>query len=155
MTKKIYLLFSVIVAIAAGVAVIIFFANNNQTESRYNETITIGDTAYYADIARTVAELEHGLSNSQQIAADQAMLFIFPTMSKWGIWMKDMNYSIDILWLDDAKKVQHIVTDAQPVSYPEISFYPPTEVRYVIELKSGTVKDKRITIGTQAAFDAE
>ena len=146
--------------IAAFVAILalIYAVATTQTAptvSKYSEKIVIAEHPFKADIARTAADLQHGLSDSPQIAADQAMVFIFPTVSKWGIWMKDMNYPIDILWLDEAKKVQHIVEVAQPDSYPETSFYPPSDARYVIELKSGTVKDKRITIGTQAAFNAE
>ncbi|RYZ86967.1 MAG: DUF192 domain-containing protein [Moraxellaceae bacterium] len=155
MAKKSSFVLGTLIVLAAIFTAAALFANNSQTVSRYDETITIGDINYQADIARTVTDLQHGLSDSPQIAADQAMVFIFPTLSKWGIWMKDMNYPIDILWLDKAKKVQHIVEDAQPDSYPETSFYPPSDARYVIELKSGTVKDKRITIGTQAAFNAE
>ncbi|RYX79202.1 DUF192 domain-containing protein [bacterium] len=155
MAKKSFLILGMSVALVAVFTVAAFFANNNRAVSRYHEYVTIGGQGYRADIARKAADLEHGLSDSPQIAADEAMVFIFPRVSKWGIWMKDMNYPIDILWLDEAKKVQHIIEDVQPDSYPETTFYPPLDARYVIELKSGTVKDKRITIGTQAAFNAE
>src|SRR3989338_9807532 len=155
MTKKRLYLALLMALTVLGSAVIYQRARSAQSISRYNETMTINDNRFDANIARSAADRQHGLSDSPQIAANQAMVFVFPSDGRWGIWMKDMNYPIDILWLDKAKKVQHIVTDAQPDSYPETSFRPPTDVRYVIELKSGTVKDKRITIGTQAAFDAE
>lgn len=69
--------------------------------------------------------------------------------------MKDMQYSIDIVWLDAAKKVIYIVKDAHPDSYPEVIFKPPQEARYVIELKAGVVDSKRITMRlTHAVFDS-
>lgn len=154
--QKLYLALSIFIVLAAVGGVIIWQQTKPaQQQPRYDKSLTIDGTRFNAFVARTEADRQQGLSDSPQINSDQAMVFVFESDSKWGIWMKDMNYPIDILWLDTAKKVQNIVTNAQPDSYPETSFYPPNNTRYVIELKSGTVKDKRITIGTQAAFDAE
>ena len=67
--------------------------------------------------------------------------------------MKDMNYPIDIIWIDQQKVVQYIVADAQPASYPQTTFKPDRAVRYVLEVKAGTAAQKSITIGTRAEFN--
>jgi uncharacterized protein len=115
--------------------------------------VRVGETVFHARVAHTESEREEGLSGSSPLGDEDAMLFVFPSDGKWGIWMKDMNYPIDILWLDSDKRVVHIVRDAQPSSYPEVTYMPDKPARYVLETKSGTVEHKRITIGTRVEFD--
>ena len=67
--------------------------------------------------------------------------------------MKDMNYPIDIVWLDKDKKIVYIVKNAPPESYPYETFVPKQDARYVLELPAGTVGPKSIVIGKEAAFD--
>ena len=116
-------------------------------------TLTLGDGQFALRVARTAAERQQGLSGTEQLPEHEALLFDFQTDDTWGIWMKDMNYPIDIVWLDASKKVVHIVKHAPPSSYPETIYRPADRARYVIELKAGAVDSKRITRGTRAVFD--
>jgi uncharacterized membrane protein (UPF0127 family) len=101
-----------------------------------------------ADTERTRAQ---GLSGTSELASNEAMVFVFDTNSRWGIWMKDMNYAIDVVWLDESKHVIDYVTSISPDSYPR-RFVPKEDARYVVELKSGTVQQKNLRIGDQAVF---
>lgn len=114
-------------------------------------TLAIGQAQLKAQVVVDEAERTKGLSGSKPLVDDQAMLFVFPAEDTWGIWMKEMNYPIDVVWLDKDKIVQHIVENAQPSSYPSI-FRPAQPMRYVLEMKAGTVKHKSITIGARAEF---
>lgn len=105
--------------------------------------------AYIADTDKTRIQ---GLSGTSNLPGDQAMLFVYSHDSRHGIWMKDMNYSIDVVWLNSLKRVVHIETEIPPSSYPAKSFFPSTEARYIVELRSGTVKDKGIRLGQEAIF---
>ena len=109
---------------------------------------------YDTVIRQTEAERQKGLSGTKSLPAHQSMLFVFPSDSRWGIWMKDMNYPIDIVWLDNGQRVVYIVKDAQPSSYPTI-FRPATYSRYVIELASGTIERTGISIGDKAMLPSE
>lgn len=93
-----------------------------------------------------------GLSGTSQIPADEAMVFIFDHDDRWSIWMKDMNYAIDIVWLDKDKKVVDFVTDVSPDSYPNKTFMPKEEARYVVEFQSGVVEKVGIEVGQEAVF---
>lgn len=117
-------------------------------------TLRLGGAVFTMHVARTDSELTQGLSGTSELHDDVALLFDFGSTDRRGIWMKDMNYPIDILWLNEQKQVNYIVKDAQPDSYPDTTFRPKQPARYVIELKAGTVEAKRITIGTQAMFDS-
>lgn len=113
--------------------------------------LRIASTDFHARIVSSEADRKHGLSGTNPLGEREAMIFVFPSDDRWGIWMKDMKYPIDILWLDKDRIVRHIVEDARPESYPT-TFRPDMPVRYVIEMKSGTAKQKHITIGSGAKF---
>ncbi|HEU5121989.1 MAG TPA: DUF192 domain-containing protein [Candidatus Saccharimonadales bacterium] len=116
-------------------------------------TVHIGDGVFTTRVAKTPAEREKGLSDTGELRSDQAFLIVFDRDDKWSIWMKDMNYPLDIVWLDKDKKVVYIVKNAPPESYPYEKFVPKQEARYVLELPAGTTGKKAITIGTEARFD--
>lgn len=114
-------------------------------------TVRLGDGIFTAQIAQTNKERIKGLSGSAQLSESQAMLFVFDGDGEHPIWMKDMHYAIDIVWLDAGKKVVHMAHDIPPQSYPE-KFKSNVPARYVIEFRAGTLDAKRITIGKQATF---
>jgi uncharacterized membrane protein (UPF0127 family) len=81
------------------------------------------------------------------------MLFVFDENGQWGIWMKDMHYPIDILWLDQSKTVVDMVENVSPATYPAI-FKPKAPARYVLELAAGSIAKTSIVVGSQASFNA-
>ena len=76
--------------------------DNTDSKGQTDNTIpiSIGQTHLQALIADTLATRALGLGNRSNIASDQAMLFIFDTSDRYGFWMKDMRFPIDMLWLD-------------------------------------------------------
>ena len=72
-----------------------------------------------------------GLSNTPFLPKDVGMLFIFDDENNHGIWMKDMNYSIDVVWLNDEKEVIYVIDDMVPESYPTV-YEPKTKSLYII-----------------------
>ena len=120
---------------------------------RPHVTLQLGDGVFLSQVAKTPESREKGLSGTVPLRENEAMLFIYDSDGKWAMWMKDMKYPIDIIWLDKDKKVVYIVKNAPPESYPFDNFTPKQEARYVVELMAGTVAKKAITIGAQANFD--
>lgn len=117
------------------------------------QTMRLHGHTYRITVLRTEDELHKGLSGTDSLQTDHAIVFVFPREEKWSIWMKDMNYPIDILWLDGDKNVVYAEKDAQPSTYdkddPNNSkqFVPDKAARYVIEMASGTIERTGITIG--------
>jgi uncharacterized membrane protein (UPF0127 family) len=120
---------------------------------RPHVTLHLGDGVFLTQVAKTPKAREKGLSDTRGLRENEGILFVFDHNDKWPIWMKDMNYSIDIVWLDENKNVVYIVKNAPPESYPYESFTPKQDARYVVEIPAGTVGKKAISIGTQAEFD--
>jgi len=79
------------------------------------------------------------------------MLFVFDRPGPYGIWMKDMRFPIDILWLDSSKQVVSIKRRAEPSSYPDI-FTPEADAEYVLEISAGFAGEHDLKIGNQISF---
>ena len=110
-------------------------------------SFTLGEITLQASIADTDEERAQGLSDTPYIPAGVAKLFIFDTSEKLSFWMKDMNYPIDIFWVNEEGRVVHIVEAAKPDSYPGTSFAPPVPAKYVIETKASFAKENNIEVG--------
>ena len=102
-------------------------------------TLKLVDTTFDVVILSNEKERIQGLSGTKTLPKNQAILFDFEYEDTWGIWMKDMNYAIDIIWTDSNGKVVYMVKDAQPSSYPNTVYKSSQLARYVIETISGTI----------------
>lgn len=116
--------------------------------------VRLGSIAYAAQLASTDAEREKGLSGVAALEPNEAMLFVFDEDHEWGIWMKDMEISLDIIWLDANREVVHIVRNAPPddASEPK-TYFPTVPARYVLEVPAGSAQANAIYIGDKAEFD--
>ena len=114
-------------------------------------TLHIGGDKFIATIADTEASRIQGLSGTLHLGADHAMVLVFDADGRHGIWMKDMHYALDVLWLNESKQVVDYVTNVSPDSYPRV-FTPKEDARYVVELKAGTIKARGIRVGQVAVF---
>lgn len=110
-------------------------------------SFTLGGISLSASIADTNEERALGLSDTPYIPAGIAKLFIFDSAQQWSFWMKDMNYPIDIFWVNEEGRIVHVVKFASPNSYPETSFVPPVPALYVIETKAGFAQENNIEVG--------
>src|SRR3989338_8783915 len=66
------------------------------------------------EVADTQEEQELGLSGRKNLKENEGILFVFDAPGKYGFWMKDMNFSIDMIWLAEDAKVIYIKKDARP-----------------------------------------
>ncbi len=115
----------------------------------------LGNGIFRTDLALNEAARTKGLSGVTELAPDKALLMVFPTEGKWGIWMKDMKIPLDIVWLDKDKKVIYIVKSASlDGSNPKI-YMPEKLAQYVIELPAGTVDKMAIGINKVALFQID
>jgi len=114
-----------------------FLSQNSQNKSAAQ--LNINDEVINLAIARTDAELEHGLYGRAALASNEGMLFIFQADGFWQFWMKDMNFPIDMIWLDSSDKIVGIKENATPDSYPQ-TFTSQAPARYVLELPAGFAK---------------
>lgn len=86
-----------------------------------------------------------GLSGRPNLSSNSGLLFVFEKEHLPGIWMKDMNFPISIIWLDSNCMVTGFKALATPQSYPEV-FMPEKPSRFVVEVNP---LQKVISVGTK------
>src|SRR3989344_1660944 len=96
-------------------------------------------------VSDTPTTREKGLSGMESLPEDSAMLFIFEKPDKYGIWMKDMKFPIDIIWFDEEYRITHIESNISPDTFTKV-FYPPEASRYVLETNAGFTKENYLKI---------
>ncbi len=108
------------------------------------------------DVANDPAERAQGLSGRDGLEPGTGMLFDFGgAVSSPGIWMKDMRFPIDILWIlnDEIVWIEHNA----PVPQGEFiaSFFPPVEATHVLELPAGFVRTYGLSLGDVVSVHAD
>jgi uncharacterized protein len=154
-TKKILLAFIkviVIIVIATAIVWLWLFARVYFSYSSFKkEQVLIKSALFVGYVADTNEKREQGLSGKGFLPSNTSMLFKFDTPDTHGIWMKDMHFPIDIIWLDKNKTIVNLISDADPSTYPHV-FYPPKESLYVLEVRAGLIKDKGLKLGDEILF---
>ncbi len=128
-------------------------ADEQDAASSSRPVLDIKGQSFYIDIADTDAERAQGLSGRAFLADDEALLFAFPSDGIYGFWMKDMLFSVDMIWADADGIVVHIAKNASPESYPK-SFVPAAQSRYVLEVDSGTANWLGLKVGDRIDIPA-
>ena len=153
MNRKVFLGIAVVLVVTAAGAAYYWFVLNGRSaptggqSSLSTKTITIAGASVVVEIADTDEARKQGLSKRSVLAPQHGMLFVFPKDGNWGIWMKDMLFSIDILWADAAGKVVALNASISPETYPAV-FYPNNYTRYVLEVPAGFAAAHSITVGS-------
>lgn len=139
---KKYIRFFTIVNIILGLVVVFFLYKKfshtqiNKIDYQTKNLVLGGTVPLQVLVADTESKRVQGLSKSQPLKEGQGMLFLFDKPGKYGIWMKDMNYPIDIVWFDEHKEVVYFEQNISPQTYPKV-FTPPVDALSVLELPAG------------------
>ncbi len=94
---------------------------------------------------------QKGLSGRKSLGKNDGMLFVFDHPDLYGFWMKDMLFSIDIIYIND-DKVVYVVKNAPAPEKGDNSnlkiYRPDTEANYVLEVNAGKSDELEIKKGT-------
>lgn len=113
--------------------------------------IKIDDVTLQVQIADTKPLQARGLMFQDSMSYDQGMLFVFEGEGVRSMWMLNMQFALDILWIDANGKVVHIEKDTQPcksaLETMSCTFTNGNEqpAKYVLEVTSGFVDMFNIT----------
>jgi len=131
--------------------VVVVFLGLRSTVEPQGELVSIGGNTVHVTIVDTPEARTKGLSGQGGLAEDEGMLFVFERDGKHSFWMKDMQFSIDILWISSAMRVVDIETRVSPQSYPK-SFTPDSPARYVLEVPAGYTEKHGVKEGDMLVF---
>lgn len=110
-------------------------------------TVKLGSQTYKLQVASTEAAKEKGLGDRNSLATGHGMEFPYTTAGQQCFWMKDMRFSIDIIWLNSASKVVKIEPNLSPSTYPK-SYC--ADAQYVVELNAGQAAHAGLKLGQTA-----
>jgi uncharacterized membrane protein (UPF0127 family) len=155
---------SVCAAISGGFLLFYIRGEHVHAASVVSSTVPLGDFVGYktagiaidgqriiAAIADTPALQELGLGNRAGLGTDEGMLFIFQVDKKYAFWMKDMYFSIDMIWISASGQIVSMAQDVAPETYPE-DFVPTAPARYVLELRAGYAQSHGFKVGDAVRF---
>lgn len=106
--------------------------------------LKLGGHVMQVKLATTTSDRERGLSGTAKLPKGQAMLFVFDEVDRHGIWMKEMNYPIDIYWFDEYFRLVDKAISVDPSTYPDV-FYPRQGAKYVLETNVGELQGVSLT----------
>jgi uncharacterized protein len=116
------------------------------------DKIFFSENFFFVDIISKKEDLIRGLSGRKEMEDNSGLLMVFQNDDYHGIWMKDMFFPIDILWLNQNLEVVYIKESVLPETFPEV-FRPKEKSRYVLEVSSGMVERFNISIGDKATLN--
>jgi len=94
-----------------------------------------------------------GLMFRPSLPKDRGMLFVFETSDFHGIWMKNCRFPIDILWLDEERKIVHVAEAVPPCKADPCPVYNPLRrAAYVVELNAGQARREKAVVGATVGF---
>lgn len=113
-------------------------------------TLTIASHTFQVEIANTLASRAQGLSGREGLVPREGMIFLFPIAAKYGFWMKDMRFALDMVWIKNNRVIE-ITENIPPPKDPSTimlpSYYPPEAVDTVLEISAGAAKANGIAVG--------
>lgn len=113
-----------------------------------SQTATINDQTINLSLANTPELREKGLSGRESLPENDGMLFTFDTPGYYGFWMKEMQFPIDIIFMNDGRVVT-IYQNVQPAEEGQsLYIYKPEEpANQVLELNANRSQELNIQKG--------
>lgn len=94
-----------------------------------------------------------GLMFRPSLPEDKGMLFIFEYSEFHGIWMKNCKFPIDIVWLDEDRRIVHVAESVPPCKADPCPAYEPLRrALYVLELNAGQARQEGAIVGATISF---
>lgn len=137
-----------IIVTAIALAVLMILANYVSSEvfsihGNLIKKIHIRDVLVKAEMVKTDAKKEKGLSGRDGLAEGRGMLFEMSGGSVQTFWMKGMRFPIDIIWI----KNERVIGCEKNISPSDTRvFAPPSDAGYVLEVQAGFCDEHKVEV---------
>jgi len=110
--------------------------------------------AIQAELATDEATRAQGLMYRDRLAEDHGMLFFFPESGEYPFWMKNTLIPLDMIWIDDQRRIAHVSSNVPPCKADPCPNYPPNaRAKYVLELAAGVAAKHHLANGQELRFE--
>ena len=122
--------------------------------------VRIDESEIPVELAVKWEERIRGLSGRASLDAGTGMLFVFEDASRFNFWMKEMEFSLDIVWIGPGCEVVDISVGVPPpepgTALGDLPRYSPeAPAMYVLEINGGESSDLGIGTGDKVDFLGE
>jgi uncharacterized membrane protein (UPF0127 family) len=104
---------------------------------RAGDSVTIRNQRVEIEVVESPEAKQLGLGRRDDLAWHRGMLFAYEDPSFLGIWMKDMRFDIDILWLRDGRIVDMVWRAPHDPGEPLPVYRPKELADMVLEVPAG------------------
>jgi uncharacterized membrane protein (UPF0127 family) len=88
------------------------------------------------------------------LGPDEGMLFVFDAADYHAFWMKNVAMPLDIIWIDERRRVVWMVESAAPCTGQRCPLYvPDARASFVVEVPGGFVRRRGVRIGDVVEID--
>lgn len=160
MATRLQVLIPIIVAaVIVGVAGILSLPSDVKLESVEfpRGTVKLDNVVLEVQIADTDPRKTRGLMFQEPLPFDQGMLFVWDEPGKHSIWMLNMQFPLDIIWIDGKGNVVYIEKNVPPCkSALETAICQSfqggsKDAQYVLEVTAGFVD--KFNINTESKLE--
>lgn len=102
------------------------------------------------EIAETDYETETGLMYRKNMDENQGMLFIFPDIRQHFFHMKNTEFALDIVFIDENQKIASFQENTVP--YDEKLLPSQVPVKYALEINAGLSEKWLLEVGDKIEF---
>ena len=137
---KIFFIVGVLALFGLAISKALSSSKSKQTD------VLIGNQKISAEVADTNTLQIKGLSNRDNLDDNAGMLFVFNKPGIYPIWMKEMKFPLDVIWINDGKIVE--MATLQIPSDKNIPQHIPSAIsQQVLELNVGFIDQNKVKIG--------
>ncbi|MDJ0731343.1 MAG: DUF192 domain-containing protein [Crocosphaera sp.] len=116
-------------------------------------TVKIKETLIKLEVAKTPEQQQIGLMYRQSLDKNRGMIFVFNQLRPVKFWMKNVNISLDMIFLVDGR-VKAVLSNVPPCSVDPCPTYSPENlVNQVIELQGGRAVELGIEPGDELEIE--
>jgi uncharacterized protein len=112
--------------------------------------VRLNSTLIEVEVATTEKALYQGLSDRDVLKSNHGLLLVFDKEDYHSIVMRDMNFSIDVIWIDKNLEIVDIKTIFKPTDKNIAK--PSQPALYVLEVNAGLTGIHDIKIGDKVQF---
>jgi len=94
-----------------------------------------------------------GLMFRPSLPSDHGLLFVFQQADFHGFWMKNCRFPIDMVWLDESRRVVYVAEGVPPCPSEPCPVYSPMQrAVYVVEMGAGQARREKAALGSTLVF---
>jgi uncharacterized membrane protein (UPF0127 family) len=144
-----------IIIIAIVIGGLLAFLTYIQSLNINQQYFILNNKPLHLEIASSPEKHYQGLSNRSALCSECGMLFIFPVPENKTFVMRQMQFPLDIVWINQ-QTVVGISRNLPPEQVEPYTPYPsPGPVELVLELNAGTAEKYGLQVGEKFSLSRQ